>query len=283
MPELPEVHALAVDLTSRLAGQAIDRLEVLAFQALKTTDPPVTALAGLTVREVRRHGKFLDIVAGDLHLVVHLSLAGWIRWREHAPAPSASRRSTVAARLVLDGGSGIDITEAGTRKALALHLVRDPQDVPGIAKLGPDALEVDEADFAQILASAGRTRIKNLLKKQQLIAGIGNAYSDEILHAARMSPFQLAAMEPEQVSRLHAAMRDTLRGAVERAEGQPASELKREKKGAMAVHGRFGESCPVCGDTIQQVVYSDSTFQYCPTCQTGGKKLSDRGMDRLLK
>ncbi|MCI2266164.1 Fpg/Nei family DNA glycosylase [Sediminivirga luteola] len=283
MPELPEVHALAVDLTSRLGGRAIDRLEVLAFQALKTTDPPVTALAGLTVHEVRRHGKFLDIVAGDLHLVIHLSLAGWIRWREHAPAPSASRRSTVAARLVLDDGSGIDITEAGTRKALALHLVRDPQDVPGIAKLGPDALEVDEADFAQILASAGRTRIKNLLKKQPLIAGIGNAYSDEILHAARMSPFQLAAMEPEQVSRLYAAMRDTLRTAVDRAEGQPASELKREKKGSMAVHGRFGESCPVCGDTIQQVVYSDSTFQYCPTCQTGGKKLSDRGMDRLLK
>ncbi len=282
MPELPEVHALAADLESRLKGKVVKRLDVLAFHALKTFDPPASALAGEQVGGVGRHGKFLDITIGELHLIIHLSLAGWIRWRQEEPPGVPSRKSPIAARLVLQDGSGIDITEAGTRKALALHIVGDPAEVPGIAKLGPDALELDEAGFAEVLKSSGRARIKNVLKKQQAIAGIGNAYSDEILHAARMSPFQSADMGPEEVARLYSALRETLREAVERAEGHAASELKKEKKTALRVHGRFGEPCPVCGETIQQVVYSGSSFQYCPVCQTGGKKLSDRGMDRLL-
>lgn len=188
----------------------------------------------------------------------------------------------MAARLVLEDGSGLDITEAGTRKALALYVARTPHDVPGIVELGPDALDVDERGFAEALKLAGRGRIKNVLRNQQLIAGIGNAYSDEILHAAKVSPFQTADMGEEEAARLYAAMRQTLQEALNRAEGHPASELKREKKSALKVHGRFGESCPECGDQIKQVVYSDSNFQYCPTCQNAGKAFSDRGIDRLL-
>lgn len=282
MPELPEVHALAVDLESRLAGRRVDRLDVLAFHALKTFDPPVSVLAGQTVQQVRRHGKFLDILIGQLHLTIHLSLAGWIRWRDKAPSGLPSRRSPIAARLVLDDGSGVDITEAGTRKALALHIVTNPVQVPGIAKLGPDALKIDEDEFAERLRSAERARIKNVLRNQSVIAGIGNAYSDEILHAAKMSPFQPADMGHDDVVRLYAAMRQILTEAVTRTEGHSASELKREKKTALRIHGRFGEPCPVCAEPIKQVIYSDSSFQYCPTCQNDGKTFSDRGIDRLL-
>ena len=283
MPELPEVEALAADLGARLSGRRVDRLEMLSFSALKTFDPPVTAVQGGVVERVGRHGKFLDIVADDLHIIVHLALAGWIRWRDQAPPASRPRRSPLAAGLVLEEGDGLDITEAGTKKGLSIYVVRDPADVPGIAELGPDALSVDEAAFARILSSGGRKHIKRLLRSQSVIAGVGNAYSDEILHAARMSPFQPAQMSPEDVHRLYTAMRTTLEEALQRAQGLSAGELKREKKSSLAVHGRFGQACPVCADTIQQVVYSDSSFQYCPTCQTDGKRLSDRGMDRLLK
>lgn len=282
MPELPEVHALAGDLESRLKGQVVERLDVLSFHALKTFDPPVTALAGQSVQHVGRHGKFLDLVIGELHLTIHLALAGWIRWRDKAPAGMPSRKNPIAARLVLEGGTGLDITEAGTHKGLALHIVRNPSEVPGIAQLGPDALEIDEAGFAEILQTAGRARIKNVLKKQSIIAGIGNAYSDEILHAAKMSPFHPANMEPEEAAHLYTVMRTTLQEAMARAEGQPASELKKEKKTALRVHGRFGEPCPECGETIKQVVYSGSSFQYCPACQNQGKSFSDRGINRLL-
>lgn len=282
MPELPEVHALAHDLGSRLQGHTVDRVDVLAFHALKTFDPPVSALQGQTVNGVGRYGKHLDLHIGELHLVIHLSLAGWVRWRDKAPTGMPSRKSPIAARLMLQDGSGIDITEAGTRKALALHIVGDPTEVPRVAKLGPDALEVDEAGFAEILRSAGKTRIKNVLTNQSMIAGVGNAYSDEMLHAAKMSPFQPANMGPEAEARLYHAMRETLLEALHRAEGHPASELKREKKTALRVHGRFGEPCPVCGDSIKQVVYTGSSFQYCPTCQNEGKAFSDRGMDRLF-
>ncbi|WP_147107051.1 Fpg/Nei family DNA glycosylase [Nesterenkonia populi] len=282
MPELPEVHALAVDLQHRLKGRTVERLDVTAFHALKTFDPPVSAVSGQTVRAVGRIGKFLDIMIGELHLVIHLSLAGWIRWRDSAPQGRPSPKSPIGARLVLDDGTGLDITEAGTRKALALHLVHEPQQVPGVAKLGPDALELDEAGFAEVLRGAGRARIKNVLKTQQHIAGVGNAYSDEILHAAKMSPFKSADMGPDEVARLHQAMQAALTEAMSRAEGRPASDLKKEKKSALKVHGRFGEPCPDCGNTIKQVAYSDSSFQYCPTCQNEGKTFSDRGMDRLF-
>jgi formamidopyrimidine-DNA glycosylase len=286
MPELPEVHALVSDLRSRLIGRTIARLDIVAFAALKTYDPPVSALEGLTIGAVERHGKYLDIQAGDLHLVIHLARAGWLRWRDKAPVATVRRGAgPIAARLVLDDGTGFDLTEAGTKKSLAVHVVRDPQDVERVATLGPDPLSdgFTVEQFAGILSAAGRSQIKGVLRDQRLIAGIGNAYSDEILHVAKMSPFKPANMPADDVQVLYDAMRSTLQDAVARSEGLAASELKGEKKSNLRVHGRFGEACPVCGDTVRQVIYSDSTFQYCPTCQTGGKPLADRVLSRLLK
>ena len=286
VPELPEVNALAADLGARLSGRTLGRFDVISFAVLKTFDPPTSALAGRTIHGVTRHGKFLDVTIGELHVVMHLARAGWIRWREGAPAPSKGLgRGPLAARLVLDDGSGIDITEAGTKKSLAIYVVRDPSDVPGVARLGPDPLSGDftEEVFAGILSTAGRAQIKGVLRNQGVIAGIGNAYSDEILHAAKMSPFKPAAMSDDEVARLYAAMQSTLREAIARADGLHASELKREKKSGLQVHGRTGEPCPVCGDIVRQVIFHDSTLQYCPTCQTGGKPLADRVLSRLLK
>jgi formamidopyrimidine-DNA glycosylase len=287
VPELPEVHALVADLGARLSGRTVDRLDLVSFAALKTFDPPVSALSGQVVRGVARHGKFLDFEIGDIHLLVHLARAGWIRWRDGPPPPPSGRpgKGPLAARLVLDDGSGLDITEAGTKKSLALYLVRDPAEVPGVARLGPDPLDdaFTEEVFAGILAMAGRAQIKGVLRNQSVIAGIGNAYSDEILHTARMSPFKPAAMTPAEVTVLYSAMQSTLRGAIDRADGLAASELKKEKKSGLQVHGRTGEQCLVCGDTVRQVTYADSSLQYCPTCQTGGKPLADRVLSRLLK
>ena len=291
MPELPEVHALTTDLGSRLDHRIIEKLEIVSFAALKTFDPSPSALAGSTIVSVSRHGKFLDLTcvtraAGDLHLIVHLARAGWIRWRDSSPSP-ASRlgKGPMAARLVLDDGSGLDITEAGTKKSLAIYIVADPALVSGIARLGPDPLqpEFTEAVFANILVLAGRSQIKGVLRSQSKIAGIGNAYSDEILHTAKMSPFKPAAMTADETSRLYAALQSTLLAAIARVEGHSASDLKKEKRSGMQVHGRTGLACPVCGDTVRQVIFTDSTFQYCPTCQTGGKPLAERLLSRLPK
>ncbi len=291
MPELPEVHALVTDLRGRLVGRTVERLDIVAFAALKTFDPPVSALSGQPIVSVDRHGKYLDIGIGELHLVIHLARAGWLRWRDAAPQGSARPgRGPLAARLVLmpdeeRPGSGFDLTEAGTKKSLQLHVVHSPTDVANLRTLGPDPLDpaFTEEAFAAILAAQGRAQIKGVLRSQSIIAGIGNAYSDEILHAAKMSPFAPASMPAGRVAELYAAVQETLRAAIERADGLAASELKGEKKTNLRVHGRTGETCPVCGDTIRQVIYSDSTFQYCPTCQTGGKPLADRVLSRLLK
>ncbi|MEO5535129.1 MAG: DNA-formamidopyrimidine glycosylase family protein [Pseudolysinimonas sp.] len=287
MPELPEVQALVTDLSRRLIGRGIQRLDVVAFAALKTYDPPVSALEGLTITGIARHGKFLDICAGDLHIVMHLARAGWLRWRNSAPLATVRRGAgPLAARLVLAGdGSGFDLTEAGTKKSLAIWVVRDPAEVPRLAMLGPDPMAEDftEAKLASILAAAGRSQIKGVLRDQRQIGGIGNAYSDEILHVAKMSPFKPASIGPDDIHELYVAIRSTLTEAVERSDGLAASELKGEKKSNLRVHARNGLPCPVCGDTIRQVIYSDSTFQYCPTCQTGGKPLADRVLSRLLK
>jgi formamidopyrimidine-DNA glycosylase len=290
MPELPEVEALSQDLRRRLADRAIVRVDVAAFSALKTFDPPLSALHGTLVEDVTRHGKFLDLDASGLHLVVHLSRAGWIRWRETVPdtPPRPSNKSPLAARVVLDDGSGLDITEAGTKKRLAMYVVRSPDEVPGIERLGPDPL-ADEFTIdvlEKILRDAGRSQVKGVLRSQSTIAGIGNAYSDELLHAARMSPFKPAssvADAADELQTLYDAIRTVLREAVERSSGLAASELKSEKKSNLAVHGRTGEKCPVCGDTVREVSFADSSLQYCATCQTGGKPLADRRMSRLLK
>jgi formamidopyrimidine-DNA glycosylase len=292
VPELPEVQALTVDLGGRLAGRTVARLEIVSFAVLKTFDPPATSLDDGGARGVDRHGKFLDIVisrvAGDdIHLVMHLARAGWIRWRDAAPKPRAGRPGSgpLAARLLLDDGSGFDVTEAGTKKSLAIWLVARPDQIPGISRLGPDPLDASFTRdvFAGILARSGRAQIKGVLRNQSNIAGIGNAYSDEILHVARMSPFAPASMAPDKVATLFDAVQSTLRDAIARSTGLAASELKKEKKSGMRVHGRTGEPCPVCGDTVRQVIFADSTLQYCPTCQTGGKPLADRVLSRLLK
>jgi formamidopyrimidine-DNA glycosylase len=290
VPELPEVEALVQDLRGRLAGRAIARVDVAAFSALKTFDPPVSALNGTLVDGVERHGKFLDVDASGLHLVIHLSRAGWIRWRTEVPAapPRPSNKNPLAARVVLDDGSGLDITEAGTQKRLALYVVRSPAEVPGIASLGPDPLSdsftIDVLEG--ILRDAGRAQLKGVLRAQSVVAGIGNAYSDELLHAAKMSPFKPAssvADSPEELRTLYDAIRTVLGDAVARSSGVAAAELKGEKKSHLAVHGRTGLPCPVCGDTVREVSFADSSLQYCPTCQTGGKPLADRRLSKLLK
>ncbi|MBD3924086.1 Fpg/Nei family DNA glycosylase [Nocardioides cavernae] len=293
MPELPEVEALAQDLRGRLVGRAISRIDLAAFSALKTFDPPLHALHGTLVDDVTRHGKFLDIDASGVHLVIHLARAGWIRWRDEVPALPAkpSSKNPLAARIVIDDPDletrpGLDVTEAGTRKGLAIYVVRDPQEVEGIARLGPDPLSDDftREVLQQILEREGRKQIKGVLRMQSIVAGIGNAYSDEILHAARMSPFKPAnSLDEADLQTLYDAVRTTLGDAVQRSSGLAASELKGEKKSNLAVHGRTGQKCPVCGDVVREVSFADSSLQYCATCQTGGKPLADRRMSRLLK
>ncbi|MFI1252725.1 Fpg/Nei family DNA glycosylase [Streptomyces netropsis] len=288
MPELPEVEALAAFLTEHLVGREVERVLPLAVSVLKTYDPPLTDLEGRTVLQVRRHGKFLDLVTDGPHLVFHLTRAGWLRWRDPLPdTPPRPGKGPLALRVRLagPGEDGFDLTEAGTQKRLAVYCVRDVAEVPGIARLGPDPLapEFTLEVFAGLLRDE-RRQLKGVLRDQSVIAGIGNAYSDEILHAARMSPFKLAAsLTEEETAALYTALGATLRDALERSRGTAAGELKAEKKSGLRVHGRTGQPCPVCGDTIREVSYRDSSLQYCPTCQTGGKPLADRRLSRLLK
>ncbi len=286
MPELPEVQALVDFLAERTSGLAIARVDLASFSVLKTFDPPPSALAGGPVDGVHRHGKFLDLDIDGIHLVFHLARAGWLRWSDELPQTVLRPgKGPIALRVRLSDGSGFDLTEAGTKKSLAAYIVRDVREVPGIARLGPDPMAegFDEATFAAMLAGR-RTQVKGLLRDQEFIAGVGNAYSDEILHVARLSPFALSAtLRPEEVERLYAALRDTLAGAVVAASGKPAKELKDAKREGMRVHGRTGLPCPVCGDTVREVSFADSSLQYCATCQTGGKPLADRRMSRLLK
>ncbi|MFI0740744.1 Fpg/Nei family DNA glycosylase [Streptomyces sp. NPDC021100] len=287
MPELPEVEALAAFLGERLAGRTVEKALPVAVSVLKTYDPPLTALEGRPVAGVRRYGKFLDIATeGGPHLVLHLARAGWLRWQDALPAaPPRPGKGPLALRVRLAGGAGFDVTEAGTQKRLAAYCVPDPSDVPGVARLGPDPLaDAFTFDVFTRLLHGERRQVKGFLRDQSVIAGIGNAYSDEILHAARMSPFKpTSGLADEEAAVLYEALRTTLRDAVERSRGQAAAGLKAEKKSGLRVHGRTGEPCPVCGDTIREVSFSDSSLQYCPTCQTGGKPLADRRLSRLLK
>ena len=287
MPEMPEVESLARFLTDKCVGRVIARVDLAAFSALKTYDPPLSALNGLEIDGVTRHGKFIDISAGGLHLVFHLARAGWLRWKDALPA-GATRpgKGPLALRVRLDDDSGFDLTEAGTQRKLAVYVVDDPQAIPMVATLGPDPLgpDFDQPALDAILAGAGRSQLKGVLKDQRTIAGIGNAYSDEILHAAKLSPFKPAnGLTEQERTTLYAAMRAELTGAIGRAEGLAAKDLKAEKKSGLRVHGRTGEKCDVCGDTIAEVSFADSSLQYCPTCQTGGKKLADRRLSKLLK
>ena len=284
MPELPEVEALADHLRRHAVGKTVERIDVASLSVLKTFDPPPSALHGRTVTTAHRWGKYLGMQAGDRYLIAHLSRAGWLRWSDNlSPTPLKPGKGPIALRVHLGGGEGFDLTEAGTQKRLAVWLVDDPLTVPGIAALGPDAMSVGLGQFTELLAPHSG-RIKTVLTDQKVIAGIGNAYSDEILHAARMSPFATAGtLTDPQRSALHEAMVSVLTDAVQRSVGQQAATLKGEKRSGLRVHARTGLPCPVCGDTVREVSFADKSFQYCPGCQTGGKILADRRMSRLLK
>ncbi|GAB4084958.1 Fpg/Nei family DNA glycosylase [Myceligenerans cantabricum] len=310
MPELPEVEALVRFLGERTAGRQVAAVEVGSIAALKTVDPPLTAVVGAPVQGWARHGKWLDLSVSDaaaagpqgrepasLHLVFHLSRGGWVRWSDTLPATPVRPRlggsgkgAITALRVRFDDGSGFDLTEAGTRKRLAVHVVRRPEDVERVASLGIDPLDpAFTAEALGRLLGSKNQQIKGLLREQSAIAGIGNAYSDEILHAARCSPYQLTrSFGPEETARLHGAVGQVLAGAIEAASGKPAKELKDAKRAGMRVHGRTGEPCPgwdgtPCGDTVHEVRFADRSLQYCPTCQTNGQVLADRRLSRLLR
>ena len=306
MPELPEIEALADHLRRHAVGLTVGRIDVAALSVLKTFDPPINVLHGQTVTGANRWGKYLGMQAGDLHVITHLPRAGWLRWSDKlAAAPLKPGKGPIALRVHLgkageapgsDAGRaargsdvagpaapGFDLTEAGTQKRLAVWLVDDPAKVPGIAALGPDALTLSPDDLAAVL-SGQSGRIKTVITDQKVIAGIGNAYSDEILHVAKLSPFATAGkLTDAQLAALHDALISVLTDAVERSVGQQAATLKGEKRSGLRVHARTGLPCPVCGDTVREVSFADKSFQYCPTCQTGGKVLADRRLSRLLK
>jgi formamidopyrimidine-DNA glycosylase len=291
MPEMPEVQGLVDFLGERTTGLRIVRAMVANIAALKTYDPPVEALKDADITGVSRHGKFLDIEttkdgAAGPHLVFHLAKAGWLRWYDQLPTTLIKPgRTPIALRVALSDGSGFDLTEAGTKKSLAFYVVREASDVPGVARLGPDPLDPSfTRDVLAGMLAGRRTQIKGVLRDQSIVAGIGNAYSDEILHAAKMSPYALASsLTDEDVDRLYAATISTLTDAVAEATGKPPADLKDAKRRGMQVHGRRGETCPVCGDTVRSVFFADNSLEYCPTCQTGGKILADRRLSRLLK
>lgn len=286
MPELPEVESLVQFLSETAAGKVVTRVEVASLSVMKTYAPPVEALAGRPLTETARRGKFLLLGFDGLWLVIHLSRAGWLRWKPDLPAaPARPGKGPLALRVRFDDNSGFDVTEAGTEKRVAAYVVNDPSEIENVATLGPDPLDpafTVEVFAALLAAHAGQ--IKGVLTDQRVIAGVGNAYSDDALHAARLSPFKPAnKLSADEVARLHACLVDILVDAVKRSAGLAAADLKKEKKGGMRVHGRTGQPCPVCGDTVREVSFSTKSLQYCPTCQTGGKPLADRRLSRLLK
>lgn len=285
MPELPEVESLARFLGQELAGRPVTGVEVASFAVMKTYDPPPDALVGRTLVAAGRRGKFLCLDFDGLWLVVHLARAGWVKWSDAmSPGRVKPGKGPLALRVRVEGGGGFDVTEAGTEKHVAAYVVADPSEVPGVERLGPEVMGLDEAGFAAVLRGAGGQQIKGVLTDQSLLAGVGNAYSDEALHVARLSPFKQAGkLSDEEVGRLFAALRSVLSDAVERSLGLPAKGLKSEKKSGLRVHGRTGEQCPECGDVIREVSFSTKSLQYCPTCQTGGKPLADRRLSKLLK
>ena len=283
MPELPEVESLARFLSERAGGRTVTRAELGSLSALKTYDPPLSALVGRTVTGTGRRGKYLSLELGGVSLVIHLARGGWLQWREALTATRAKPgKGPLALRLGFDDGSGFDVTEQGTEKRLALWVVHDAAEVERVAGLGPDPLEPG-FELAPLL-TGHRAQIKGVLTDQSVVAGIGNAYSDEALHVAKLSPFRMAdTLKPDEVARLQDAIVSVLSDAVTRSAGLPAAGLKAEKKSGMRVHGRAGEACPECGDTVRSVSFATNSLQYCPTCQTGGKPLADRRLSRLLK
>lgn len=281
MPESPEVEALVEDLGTRLTGREITGVDVVEFRASKTRARPPSSLQGERVRAASRHGKHVDLAVGDAHLIVSLGRHGWARYAsDEADAPVAEAPPTLVA-FSFDDGTVVELTDAGGWVSLGCWVVDSASDVPAIAKLGSDPADPGfvRADFDRVVAGR-RKQVKAVLQEQESLAGIGNAYSDEILHLAKISPVvHAAALTEAELDRLFDATIGTIRGAIEHQRGVPIDRLKAAKIASMRVHGRAGEACPVCGDTVLDFSFASTTAQYCPTCQTGGQHLPLRAAE----
>ncbi|MBZ5643121.1 MAG: formamidopyrimidine-DNA glycosylase [Acidobacteriia bacterium] len=282
MPELPDIAAYITALEPRIAGQPLERVRLASPFLLRTVQPPLAEAEGRTVRELRRIGKRIAIgVDGGVWLVLHLMIAGRLHWR---PAGAKlSGRNNLAA-FDFPGGSLV-LTEAGSKRRASLHVLAGEE---GLRSVDPGGIEIFASDletFRAALTAENRT-LKRALTDPRLVSGIGNAYSDEILHAAQLSPVTLTRkLAPEEWERLYAATRETLTLWIDRLRAEAAAKFP-EKVTAfrkdMAVHGRFGQPCPRCGEKLQRIRYADNETNYCARCQTGGKVLADRGLSRLL-
>lgn len=266
MPESPEVQALAEFLAEHAVSRRIETVDLDEFRALKTRDRPLAELDGATITGIRRFGKHLDLQTDAAHLVISFGRAGWARWDGEAAPDDAP----VIARMPLNGAL-LELTDAGDWLSLGLSVVDDPLEVAALAKLGPDPLDEAFDRAALDRAVTGRRKqLKALLQEQETLAGIGNAYSDEILHAAKLSPLAHgSALDADERERLFLAVTTTLRDAVAARRGIPPYRLKEAKVAAMRVHGRAGEACPVCADTILDHD-AVASWQYCPTCEAAG-------------
>lgn len=277
MPESPEVEALARFLDEEAAGREIRAVDVLEFRAVKTRATPPASTVGRTVTGARRHGKHVEIELDRSSLIVSLGRHGWMRWLgpSAGAAADAPADPPALATFELSDERALEVTDAGSWVSLGLFVVDDASQVPAIAKLGPDPADpgFTRAQFDAALGGR-RKQIKAILQEQESLAGIGNAYSDEILHLARVSPIvHAAALEGEAADRLFDATLTTVRGAIDAQLGVPIDQLKAHKVAAMRVHGRTGDACPVCGDTVRDLSFAGTTAQYCPTCQNGGEPL----------
>ena len=284
MPELPDVALYVEHLSRRLAGQTLERVRVASPFLVRTVAPPLSSAEGRNVRGVRRLGKRVVLeLDGGPFLAVHLMIAGRFHWKD-APRAPVPRKVGLAAFDV--PGATLLLTEASPKKRAALHVVADEASLAALSRGGVEPLEADAAAFAAALRSESHT-VKRALTDPRLFSGIGNAYSDEILHAARMSPFALTrSLDDAEVARLFAATRATLSSWVERLRAEAGDRFPEKVtafRPGFAVHGRFGKPCPACGDPVQRLVYADNEANYCATCQTGGRLLADRALSRLLK
>lgn len=283
MPELPELDAAVDQLRAHLLGHRLERFDVTAFSVLKTAQPDHASMVGREITEIGRRGKFLLVGAEGRFAVVHLALAGWLRLGQAPAGTPAPTAGPLAVRMVIGDGTALDITEQGRRKSVALWISDRPDELEKIQRLGPESDSIALEEFTDLLDGTS-SRLKTVLTDQTVMAGVGNAWSDEILHRARLSPFATASrLDPEQVQALFTALQGVLGDVRTALEGVPLDRVKRTKKSLFAVHGRTGQPCPVCGGTVAEVSYADRSLQYCPACQTGGKRLSDRRMDRLLR
>ncbi len=270
MPESPEVQALAEFLEARIAGHVVVGAELVEFRALKTRARPWEETIGRRVAAVGRRGKHLDIAFETTHLVVSLGRHGWVRWSEPGAPRDEPADPPALASLTIDDDGVLEFTDAGSWVSLGLSVVDDPDAVPAVAKLGPDPADLafSRADFDRAVRGR-RKQVKALLQEQESLAGIGNAYSDEILHAARVSPVAHAsALDDAASDRLYAATVGTMREAIAARRGIPIDRLKEAKTAAMRVHGRTGEACPVCGGTIEDFRVGSAVAQFCPACQS---------------